>query len=240
MYTLKHLILGNVIDVIHSARSNRVYLVLDPGFTEGDDHFLVPLLCPVCGQPWHFIWSDTPERLAAALKKSLTGFQLVDVKYFAHSSAKNIAETMEKFSLGSVPSELFIEGAADHIDENGIFPVIALSFEQRIASQFPSADDLRRMSPDDVRNELDLDVDESIDKAIRDVEKWMASDDYDDFQVEDDIFLAVHPSAILDAILVEPEQGASGAIIYPYQVILKLVEVADFGDDESPDEDTFE
>ena len=229
MYTLKHLILGNVIDVIQSMRSNRVYLVLNPGNLESGSHFMLPLLCPVCGEPWHFVWNNPEHELASALKKSMEGFQLVEAKYIAHSSAENIAEAMEKFSLGSVPSELIIENAADHINEHGIFPIVALSFEKRTSSPFPTADELRAMSPNEVRNELDLDEHENIDKAIHEVEKWMESEYYDDFEVEDDIFLAIHPNAFLETIMVEPEIGPRGNDVYPYQLILSLVDDLEIG-----------
>ncbi len=233
MHTLKHILLGDVIDVIHSARSNRIYLVLDPDLGWGSPHYLVPLLCPVCGQPWHFVWNDTPENLTAALKKSMSGFQLVQVRYVHRSSARDIATTMEKFSLGSTPSELIIESVADHVGENGIFPVTALSFEKRVPSLYPTPFELRAMSPDEVRAELDLDEHQNIEKAIREIECWMASDDYEDFDVDDDIFLAVHPTAVLDAVVVDPEYASDETESFPYQAILKLVEDVEASEDES-------
>lgn len=222
-----------MIDVIHSDKTNRLYLVLAPAIMDGDPHYLMPLLCPVCGLPWHFVWNDTPEQLAVALKKSMAGFELVQVKYFPCSTAINIVAVMEKLSLGSGPAELFIENVADHLREDDVFPVITLSFEQRIPSQFPSPEELRSMSQDDVRNALDLDDQEDIEEAIREVEEWMV---YDDYEVEDDILLAVHPNAILDAIVVKPKAGPDESSVYLYQTYLNRVEDPDYYEDADEDE----
>ena len=95
-----------------------------------------------------------------------------------------------------------------------------LALEQHVASTFPSPEELRAMTPDEARELLDLDEQESIEDAIRDVEEWMASDDYEDFDVDDDIYLAVHPNAVLDAIVVFPDNEADEPESYPYQTAI--------------------
>lgn len=244
MYTLKNLIRGDVIDVIYSAQTNRVFLVTDPAYAPGEPRYMVPLICPVCGEPWHFVLGDkTPDELVAELKKSLEGFQLVEARYISQSSSANIAATMEKFSAGSTPADLLLEISLDHQDEDGIFPIVSLSFEKRVPSSLPSPDELRAMSPKKVRELLDLDKSDEIEEAIIELEEWMADDDYEDYEVEDDFLLAVHPTSILDGMIVEalltPLEDRPA--IYPkYQAIIHEVENPDEEDDEDFEDDEFE
>lgn len=223
MLTLKNSILGDVIDILHSPKSNRFYLVLDPDLLAGQ-HYLVPLLCPVCGEPWHFIRHDTQEQLTAALTTAFEGFELADVKFFSHTTADNISATMKALSIGSEPFELFIANAADHIGVDTIFPAMMLAFEQRLPTTLPSPEELRTMHPEEVRELLDLEPSEDLEAAILEFEGWRTSDDFEDFDVEDDIYLVVHPNAILDAIIVEPEFDAEDFHSYPYQEMIELFE----------------
>jgi hypothetical protein len=233
IYTFKQMLLGDVIDVIHSAKSNRMYLVIDPYLGGiGSHHFLLPLLCPVCGEPWHFIWNESPEKLASTLRDALELFVLVEVRFWPKTSARNIAGVMQALSLGSGPFEVMIENAADHILENDVFPAFTLALEQHVASTFPSPIELRAMTPDEARELLDLDEQESIEDAIRDVEEWMASDDYEDFDVDDDLYLAVHPNAVLDAIVVFPNYESDEPENYPYQAAIANAEEDEDKDDE--------
>jgi len=248
MFTLKNTILGEVIDVIHSARTNRVYLVLDGAFTSDNPHYLVPLLCPACGEPWHFVSNDSPEQMVEALKNALEGYQLVEVKYYPRSSAKNIAAAMETLSTGSEVAELLFENVADHLGEGATFPVIGLVFEMHVPSTTSSSEELRAMDPDEVRELLDLDDKEEVDTAIQQLADWMDSDGFEDYDVEDEFLLVVHPSAILETIVVEPEPAPEDEedidfgdedeegedegeyselnVIYPYELMLRLVEEA--------------
>ena len=223
MLTLKNTLLGDVIDIIHSSKSNRIYLVLDPG-AWGGPHYLMPLLCPLCGEPWHFVWNDTQDKLTAALKTAIDGFELVEMKFFSHTTADNISATMDALSLGAGPFELFIENTADHIGVDTIFPAMMLSFEQRVPMTLPSPEELRTMHPDEVRDLLDLDKNDDLEAAILEFETLCTNDDFEDFDVEDDIHLAVHPNAILEAIIVEPEFDAEDFDSYPYQVMIELFE----------------
>ena len=233
IYTFKQMLLGDVIDVIHSAKSNRMYLVIDPYLSGiGSHHFLLPLLCPVCGEPWHFVWNDTPEKLVSKLCEALELFVLVEVRFWPKTSARNIADVMQALSLGSGPFEVMIENAADHILENDVFPAFTQALEQHVASTFPSPEELRAMTPDEARELLDLDEQENIEDAIRDVEEWMASDDYEDFDVDDDLYLAVHPNAVLDAIVVFPNYESDEPESYPYQAA-----IADAENDEDKDDE---
>ena len=59
---------------------------------------------------------------------------------------------------------------------------------------------------------------------------------YDDYEVEDDILLAVHPNAILDAIVVKPKAGPDETSVYMYQSYLNRVEDPDFDEDADEDE----
>jgi hypothetical protein len=230
MFTLKHLLLGRVVDVVLSDKSGRIYLALNAEDGLGSPGYLLPLLCPVCGQSWHFVWNDSPEKLAETLREAMKGFQLVFLQYFARTSSENIASAMNLASLGAGPSEILIENAADHLDEQAVFPVISLSFEKRVPSSFPTPEELRAMPAHEVRELLDLDSTDSVEDAILGVAEWMADEDYEDFDIDDDIMLVVHPSAVLDAVIVEPDYLDEDSQELDYKSALDEMESIDLED----------
>jgi len=99
-----------------------------------------------------------------------------------------------------------------------------LAFEQRVPPTLPSPEELRAMHPDEVRGLLDLEPNNNLEAAILEFEAWRTRDNFEDFDVENDIYLVVHPNAIQDAIIVEPEFDKEDFDSYPYQEMIELFE----------------
>ena len=203
MYTLKTIFQGEVVDVIHSTYTNKVYLVLNPKISKEDPHYLYPLLCPLCGQPWHFLWNDNPIELMALLKKSMDRFELVNTTYIPNWTVNKI-ESIQKQSVNSKLMDFFHTRTADHIEENSTYPAISLSFEMLTETENNISRQMRSDKKKNVENELD--------------------NDFNNHKEIDVIVITVHPSSILDIIVVNPELDAYKNSFYPYQVIIDIVE----------------
>jgi hypothetical protein len=203
MYTLKTILQGEVVDVIYSAKTNRVYLVLNPKITKDDPHYLYPLLCPLCGQPWHFLWNDHPHKLMALLKKSMNRFELVNTTYIPDWSVNRI-ESIQKQSINSKLIEFFHTRTVEHFEENSTYPAISLSFEILTETENKVSRQMRSDKKKNVENELD--------------------NDFNSHKEIDAIVITVHPSSILDIIVVNPELDAYRNSTYPYQAIINIVE----------------
>ena len=86
------------------------------------------------------------------------------------------------------------------------------------------------MPAHEVRELLDLDSTDSVEDAILGVAEWMADEDYEDFDIDDDIMLVVHPSAVLDAVIVEPDYLDEDSQELDYKSALDEMESIDLED----------
>jgi hypothetical protein len=123
--TLSHLMCGRIMDIV--LRNGKVCLL------SGDSEVVwaIPLVCPVCGQPWHFV-SDDMEKTLAQLRKKLKRFNLVHVSYIGSTSVEYIEQTME---MGySNTSDLFqdlVDEVPTHVGIQKDFPAVSLTLEKK-------------------------------------------------------------------------------------------------------------
>lgn len=133
-FTLPQLMYGRIMNIV--LRNEKVCLL------SGDSEVVwaIPLVCPVCGQPWHFICNDM-EKTLAQLRKKLKRFDLVRVSYVGSTSVEYIEQTME---MGySNTSDLFqdlIDEVPTHVGVQNEFPAVCLTLEKKH----------RKLDPEDI------------------------------------------------------------------------------------------
>jgi hypothetical protein len=124
-FTLSEHLCGRIMDVIH--RDGKVCILSgDPVVV-----WAIPLICPVCGEPWHFV-SENIEKLVAQLRKKLRGFNLVGITYISHTSVEKIEQAI-KFVYAQT-SEVFQDLVVEvptHAGKLDEFPAIGLILEKR-------------------------------------------------------------------------------------------------------------
>jgi hypothetical protein len=124
-FSLIEQICGRVMDVTH--RDGKVCIL------SGDSEVVwaIPLICPVCGEPWHFVGDDV-EKIVATLRKKLRGFSLVGLEYIGLTSVARIEFTME--FMYARTSEVFQDLVAEvpsHAGSPDEFSAIGIILEKR-------------------------------------------------------------------------------------------------------------
>jgi hypothetical protein len=124
-FTFLEKICGRIMDVTH--RDGKVCILSgDP-----DVVWAIPLICPVCGEPWHFVGDDI-EKIVAILRRKLRGFNLVGLQYIGSTSVTKIELTMEFMYANT--SEVFqnlVSEVPTHAESLDEFPVIGMVLEKR-------------------------------------------------------------------------------------------------------------
>jgi hypothetical protein len=124
-FTLHQLMCGRIMDIVQ--RNGKVCLLSG----DSDVVWAIPLICPACGQPWHF-FSDDMEKTLAQLRKKLQGFELVRVSYIGSTSVEKIVEILE---MGySNTSDLFrdlVDEVPTHVGVQKDFPAVSLALEKK-------------------------------------------------------------------------------------------------------------
>ncbi len=124
-FSLTETLCGRIMDVV--LRDGKVCLLSGDPFSV----WAIPLICPVCGEPWHFISDDT-EKLVKQIRKKIKGFSLIGISYIKQTSIERIQQTMQTVFQGtSDPYQEFIEEVPEHIGILNYFPVISLTLEKR-------------------------------------------------------------------------------------------------------------
>jgi hypothetical protein len=197
---IKDLLLGHIDGVL--VKDNTPYLVIDRGahdVREAYTDYLLPLLCPVCGNAWHFSgWEGSTKELEDLLSSALEGFEIVSVRLLPQTSLAIIDSVMKNVFFDSGLKPLLVDATAAH-PENRTFSAILITLEKWVPIDF-DPEKIRSKPEETIRLEYEMEPEETVDELIDELEA-IASEG----EVEDDMMIVVHIEALLNTVSVEPE-----------------------------------
>jgi hypothetical protein len=88
------------------------------------------LICPVCGQPWHFV-SDDIEKTLVQLRRKLKGFELVAISYISHTTVEKVEQLLAMAYADT--SDLFqdlVDEVPTHAELQKEFPGVSLVLQR--------------------------------------------------------------------------------------------------------------
>lgn len=91
--------------------------------------WMIPLLCPVCGEEWHFDKSKIDGTLSY-LRNVLIGYFIGGIHYHSIVSQQNSMEVLTKLYSSSDVFGTLVKDIPDHFDI-ALFPAVALILEKR-------------------------------------------------------------------------------------------------------------
>jgi hypothetical protein len=123
-YNLSQIICGRIMGIIE--REGKVCLLSG----DSDRVWVIPLICPVCGQPWHFV-SDDIEKTLVQLRRKLKGFELVAISYISHTTVEKVEQLLAIAYADT--SDLFqdlVDDVPTHVELQKEFPGVSLVLQR--------------------------------------------------------------------------------------------------------------
>jgi hypothetical protein len=176
---------GEIIDI--RATDAKIWLVI--GDNAEITSWMIPLLCPICGEAWHFDESKIDETLSY-LRSKLIGYFIGEIHYQSIVSQQNAKDVLTTLYSSSDVFGPLIKDVPDHFD-NALFPAVALMLEKREPLDFDLSG-----SEDELRSRYEILPDEDFDEAIASIKELQE----EEFDVVDDLMLLIHPVSILETV----------------------------------------
>lgn len=176
---------NEIIDI--RATDDRIWLVA--GNKAEPTSWMIPLLCPICGEEWHFDEIKINETLSY-LRNTLIGYFIGGIHYHSTISPQNAVEVLTKLYSSSDVFDLLVKDIPNHFDD-ALFPAVALILEKRE----PLIIDISG-SEEEIRGRYEILPDEDFDEAILQLREL----EEDGFDVVDDLMLLIHPVSILETV----------------------------------------
>lgn len=148
--------------------------------------WLLPLLCPVCGQAWHFE-EQTIQESVEALRKKMEGFSIFGVVYNLSTTEQNIRAVQSLMYSDFTAYDTLVQNIPEHADDS-VFPAISLM----IGKVVPLDIDLNG-TEEELRERFDIMPDQDFEEEIN---EWREIQD--EYDVENDFMLLIHPFALLE------------------------------------------
>ena len=149
--------------------------------------WLLPLLCPVCGRAWHFE-EQTIHEAVDALHKKLDGLTIDGIVYHLNTTEKNIRMVQSLMYSDFSAYDSLVQNIPEHVDE-AVFPAISLT----IGKVVPLDIDLNG-TEDELRERFDIMPGQDFEEEIN---EWRELQD--EYDLENDFMLLIHPFALLEA-----------------------------------------
>ncbi|PWB56005.1 MAG: hypothetical protein C3F13_02790 [Anaerolineales bacterium] len=128
-YTLSQTICGHIMDIVE--RDGKVCLLSG----DSDRVWVVPLICPVCGQTWHFV-SDDMGKTLVQLRRKLKRFELVAISYIGQTTVEQVEQLMAMaYADTSVLFQDLVDEVPTHVEFQKEFPGVSLILQRRHRKQ---------------------------------------------------------------------------------------------------------
>lgn len=166
--------------------NEKIWLVIRPS---GDiTCWMIPLLCPVCGEAWHFDGSHIEDTLAY-LREQFIGYIIAGIHYQTSVTEESIRSMQAWLYEDSNLFSPLVANIPEHLTRSN-FPAVSVVLEKRTPLDVNLSG-----TEEEIRARFDIPLEEDFEEAMQELLELQE----EAFDVEDDIMLLIHPFAILEA-----------------------------------------